>query len=85
VKDGEYIGEKNVGYVYCKVKVTVKDHTMVGIDILEHRTERGKPAEAVTYEMLTKQDVKVDAITGATNSSTVIMKAAENALNNTTD
>ncbi len=80
IADGEYIGEENVGYIYCKVKVTVKNHSLTDVEILEHRTERGKPAESITDDIIKKQNIKVDAVSSATNSSKVIMKAVENAL-----
>lgn len=80
VEDGIYSGECDCGYISAKVKVMVKNHEIEGITLVEHRNERGKKAEAVVGEMLKKQDVKVDAVTGATNSSMVIMKACEDAL-----
>ena len=78
--DGSYTGECNVGYIYAKVRVDVANETISDIKLLEHRNERGSSAEAITDIMKQKQDVKVDAVSGATNSSRVIMKAAENAL-----
>jgi uncharacterized protein with FMN-binding domain len=47
---------------------------------LEHRHERGKTAEVITDSIIDEQKIDVDAISGATNSSTVIKKAVENAL-----
>jgi len=42
---------------------------------------RGKPAEAVLDNIIKEQKIKVDAVSGATNSSIVLEKAVENALN----
>ena len=53
---------------------------MTDIIMLEHKQERGKAAEAVISDMLAEQKIDVDAVSGATNSSTVIKKAVENAL-----
>lgn len=78
--DGVYTGECDVGYIYAKVEVTVNDGEIESIDLLEHRNERGTPAESVVDEIVENQSVKVDAVSGATNSSRVIMKAVENAL-----
>ena len=75
-----YIGECNVGYIYAKVQVGVKDNIITVVNILEHRNERGKPAEVITENIVKTQQVQVDAISGATNSSKVIMKAVQNAL-----
>ncbi|MFA9464989.1 MAG: FMN-binding protein [Velocimicrobium sp.] len=82
IEDGNYIGKCNVGYIYARVEVIVKDSNIQQISILEHRTERGKPAETIVNDIVNQQQVQVDAITGATNSSKVIMKAVENALRN---
>ena len=80
VSDGIYIGEYDVNFIYAKVEVTVEDGEIVSINILEHRHERGKAAETVIEKMIEEQKIDVDAVSGATNSSTVIKKAVENAL-----
>ena len=81
VSDGIYIGEYDVNFIYAKVEVTVEDGEIVSINILEHRHERGKAAETVIEKIIEEQKIDVDAVSGATNSSTVIKKAVENALN----
>lgn len=80
VSDGIYIGEYDVNFIYAKVEVTVQDGKITNIELLEHKNERGKPAEAILGKMIDAQRINVDAVSGATNSSTVIKKAAENAL-----
>lgn len=80
VSDGIYIGEYDVNFIYAKDEVTVQDGKITNIELLEHKNERGKPAEAILDKMIDAQEINVDAISGATNSSTVIKKAAENAL-----
>ena len=80
VSDGIYIGEYDVNFIYAKVEVTVEDWEIVSINILEHRHERGKAAEKVIEKIIEEQKIDVDAVSGATNSSTVIKKAVENAL-----
>lgn len=80
MKDGVYIGEYDAGYVYSKVKVEVLNGRIESVDILEHRTERGKKAEVVVEDIVNKQEIAVDAVTGATNSSRVIEQAVYNAL-----
>ena len=80
--DGIYTGVYDVQYIYAKVEVTVKNHEITDIRILEHRNERGKSAEQIINTVRDEQSVKVDAISGATNSSSVILKAIENALEN---
>lgn len=80
ISDGVYIGEYDVNFIYAKVEVTVQNGEITNINILEHRHERGKTAEAITNKIVDEQKIDVDAISGATNSSTVIKKAVENAL-----
>lgn len=82
ISDGIYVGEYDVNFIYAKVEVTVQNGEITNINILEHRHERGKNAEAVTNKIVDEQKIDVDAISGATNSSTVIKKAVENALKN---
>ena len=69
-----------MGYIYARVQVTVKSEKIEDISLLEHRTEKGRPAEVIVDKMVAEQTTKVDAVSGATNSSKVIMKAVENAL-----
>jgi uncharacterized protein with FMN-binding domain len=80
IQDGEYIGECDIGYVYAKVRVSIASGGIMGIEILEHRTERGAAAERIVADMEARQKITVDAVTGATNSSNVIKKAVYNAL-----
>ncbi len=78
--DGIYIGECNVDFIYAKVEVTVHDGRITDINILEHRNERGESAETVVNKIVEEQKIDVDAVSGATNSSIVLKKAVENAL-----
>lgn len=80
IPDGVYVGEYDADFVYAKVEVTVQNGAITDIDILEHKNGRGKSAEIVTGRILEEQKIDVDAVSGATNSSTVIKKAVENAL-----
>ena len=80
IPDGVYVGEYDVDFIYAKVEVTMQNGEMTNINILEHRHERGKTAEVITDSIVDEQKIDVDAISGATNSSTVIKKAVENAL-----
>lgn len=82
ISDGVYIGEYDVNFIYAKVEVTVQNGEITNINILGHRHERGEAAEAITNKIVDEQKIDVDAISGATNSSTVIKKAVENALKN---
>lgn len=80
VADGLYEGEYDAGYIYAKVQIEVKAGKIVSLSLLEHRNERGKQAEALLDDVLEKQTIDVDTISGATNSSKVIKQAIANAL-----
>ena len=80
VHDGTYTGSCDAIFVGAEVEVTVKDKKITDIKLLNHKTEKGKPAEVIVDDVKNKQSLQVDAISGATNSSKVILKAIENAL-----
>lgn len=80
VADGQYVGEYDTVYVFAKVEVAVRSGKITKINLLEHRTEQGKPGEKVIDWILEEQNVDVDTVTSSTNSSKVIKKAVENAL-----
>ena len=82
IPNGDYEGEFDAGYIYAKVLVTVENGRVTQIELLEHRNERGQRAESIIDDIVSKQSLEVDAISGATNSSLVIKKACENALRN---
>jgi Uncharacterized protein conserved in bacteria len=80
IKDGTYTGEYDVDFIYAKVDVTVKNGIITDINLLEHKNERGSSAEKIIEKIIEIQEVDVDAVASATNSSIVIKKAIENAL-----
>lgn len=82
VSNGVYIGECDVNFIYAKVEVTVHEGRIMSIRILDHKNERGQSAEVVVERIVSEQKIDVDAVSGATNSSTVLKKAVENALKN---
>lgn len=80
IPDGVYIGKSDTGVIYAKVEVTVENGMLLNINLLEHRHERGEAAEVIVDHMVQEQNIGVDAISSATNSSKVIRMAVENAL-----
>lgn len=80
VRDGTYIGECDVNILYAKVEVIVQRGEIININLLEHRNGRGLAAKEIVGRIVAEQTIDVDAVTSATNSSTVIKKAVENAL-----
>ena len=80
--DGVYTGEHIVLPISVKVKVTVKEGRITGIDLIRHLNGQGKEAESIINAIVNQQSVKVDTISGATYSSIVIIKAIEAAIDN---
>ncbi len=83
VPDGMYIGKAEVLWIAAEVKVIVQDHKIVHIDLIKHKNERGANAEVIPEKVVETQSLQIDSVSGATNSSKVILKAIENALENT--
>jgi len=66
--------------------VIVRDHRIADIDIIEHWELRGEQAESVVIQrIIEQQTADVDAVSGATNSSWVIMHAVQDALEKARD
>ena len=81
LQNGTYEGSFQGGPNKALVKVTIKDNRISGIEIVEHQAWKGKKAEPIIVErIITNQSTKVDAVSGATNSSRVIMNAVQKAI-----
>lgn len=80
VPDGSFTGSFDAIFVGAKVNVTVQNHKIVDIKLMNHKNERGQRAEVITQKVVQAQSLQVDAVSGATNSSKVILKAIQNAL-----
>ena len=80
VKDGVYVGECSTPLVSAVVQVIVQDGKISAVEVLHHSNGRGKAAESIVDAVVERQSLNVDAISGATMSSKVILKAIENAL-----
>jgi len=79
--DGVYDGSYRGGPNKALVRVTIKDNKIVNIEIVEHQAWKGKQAElAVLERIIASQSTHVDAVSGATNSSLVIMNAVQKAI-----
>ena len=80
LSDGVYRGEYAAFPVKVVVDVTVRDHSITDITLIEHRQGQGKDAEALVPRIVQEQRVTLNVVSGATYSSLVILKAVENAL-----
>ena len=80
VKDGIYEGRSETDMVKVDVRVTVSNGYISDIEIVRHECGKGKIANVIVEDMIEKDDVEVDAVSGATFSSEVIKDAVRNAL-----
>lgn len=80
VNDGVYEGCCETSLVKVRVKVEVSQGRIENVEILEHQCGKGKPAEVIAKEMADKNDIEVDAVSGATVSSEAIKAAVRDAL-----
>ncbi len=82
VQDGNYIGEYSIAPVHVKVEVSVSNHQITNITILQHDNGLGSTAESIINDVVEEQSLGIDAVSGATVSSKCILKAVENAIEN---
>ncbi len=83
IKDGTYEGQANGYRGLVKVSVTVKDHKITEIKVLSNSDDAtffNRASTGVIKNILAKQSLKVDVVSGATYSSNGIIKAVKNAL-----
>ena len=80
VVDGVYEGSSETTLVKVNVRVTVKDGSIENIEILKHECGKGLPANIIVNDMISRNEIDVDAVSGATVSSEVIKDAVRNAL-----
>jgi uncharacterized protein with FMN-binding domain len=80
VKDGEYTGSVRILPVTAKVRVTVKDGAVTDIELLRHFHGPDHGAEQILGRVMGAQSLAVDAVSGSTYSSKVVLKAIEQAL-----
>lgn len=80
ISDGVYEGSCSAFPISVKVEVTVENHVITNIDLVEHKNGKGAAAEVIPGIVVEAQSLEVDTISGATNSSKAILKAINDAL-----
>ncbi len=80
--DGTYKGAYRSWPNKATVEVTIQNGTIADVRLLSHWASwiGRKAEEVIPLRIVEKQSTNVDAVSGATNSSRVIMNAAQNAL-----
>ena len=82
LKDGIYDGAASSWPNSAKVRIMVREGRIEKIDLLSHYASWvGKKAEGpIPARIIEQQSTRVDAVTGATGSSRVIMNAVQDAV-----
>ena len=81
LKDGIYDGKAWVGPVKVLARVTIQNQRIKNIRLIEHRNWKGSAAEnIIPHRIIDEQSTKVDAVSGATVSSSAIMNAVDDAI-----
>ena len=82
LKDGVYEGEYKKGINKAVVKVIITDGRIGEIELVKHTASwiGNKANEIIPQRIVEQQSTQVDAVSGATNSSRVIMNAVQKAI-----
>lgn len=81
VKDGTYDGKYSAGRWSNEVKVTVNDHKITGIEIVKDASFIPPDfSKNLINNIIEKQKINVDAVSGATVTTKAYEKSIENAL-----
>ena len=80
VEDGSFEGHSELDLVKVDVKVLVKNHKLIKVELLRHECGLGHPADVIVDKMVEQNTWDVDAVSGATISSGVIKNAVNKAL-----
>jgi len=80
IEDGTYNGFFDAILVSADVDVTVENHVITDVTINNHHNGRGLDAEVIVFDVVENQSLEVDTVSGATNSSLVILNAIQIAL-----
>ena len=82
LRDGVYTGSFSNGPNGAKVEVTIIDGRIEAVEVLRHFSSwKGWAVnETIPRRIVASQSTRVDVVSGATNSSIVVMNAAHKAI-----
>ena len=80
VEDGIFEGHSELDPVKVDVKVLVKNHKLIKVELLRHECGLGHPADVIVDKMVEQNTWDVDAVSGATVSSGIKKNAVNKAL-----
>jgi len=82
LEDGTYPGKIYTSFIHIQLEVTVKDHKLTNIKIIENEGLGGKQIEPLLAEMIEKNNSVVTALKGDELASIVFIACVDNALFN---
>ena len=80
IADGQYEGKTYTSFLHLQLKVTIEDHKIIKIDVLENDGLDGETAKPILQEMIAKNSTIVPAIKKAELGSLVYISCASSAL-----
>lgn len=81
LKDGVYEGSDSHGPNKATVLVTINNNRIVRIEVVQNwGTKKSSVIPVIPQRVMERQSTKVDAVSGATNSSNVLMNAVQKAV-----
>ena len=80
VKDGTYEGSEDIFPVTASIRLTVSAGAITDIVMLSHSHGPRHGADAILPRVIAAQSLTVDAVSGSSYSSKVVLKAIETAL-----
>lgn len=85
VADGTYTGKTYTSFLHLQLEVTVKDHCITAIDVIENDGIDGETARPILQKMIEENKIVVHAIKGAKIGSMVYISCVSTALKNAED
>lgn len=80
VEDGTYIGKTYTSFLHVQLEVSVKDHKIQDIKVIENKGSQGIKVEPILQEMIKQNKVIVPAIKGEELASMVFISCVDSAL-----
>ena len=81
IADGEYEGQTMTSFLHLRLLVTIENHQLNNIEVLENDGLDGETAKPIIQEMIKQNKVVVPAIKGAELGSLVYISCVSTALN----
>lgn len=81
IADGEYEGQTMTSFLHLRLLVTIENHQLKNIEVLENDGLDGETAKPIIQEMIKQNKIVVPAIKGAELGSLVYISCVSTALN----